>query len=77
MRLTLLTLEQAQAVGQMLARLAEWWARVREQLASVARCIAETARHLARFTDQARPALQRPDRPVWVSPYGLAPKGPR
>ncbi|WP_405893800.1 hypothetical protein OG272_16095 [Streptomyces sp. NBC_00104] len=77
MRLNLVTPEQAHAIRQTLARVAEWWARIREQLTALARRIGEAARHLVRLAEQARPVLRRPDRPAWASPYGPEPKGHR
>ncbi|MFF6801072.1 hypothetical protein [Streptomyces sp. NPDC012616] len=77
MRLTLLTPDQARAVGALFERLTAWWRRIREQLAALAQRIGEAARSLARHAVQVRAAARRPDRPAWASPYGPAPKGHR
>lgn len=74
MRITLLTPEQARAVGAAIERLAIWWQRLREQFAALAKQVAETARHLVRFTAVTR-ARVRTHRPAWASPYGPALKG--
>ncbi|MDQ0961966.1 hypothetical protein QFZ66_005844 [Streptomyces sp. B4I13] len=77
MRLTLLTPDQARAVGAALDRLAAWWRRLREQFTALARRVIDTARDLTRLADLAHAAVHRPDRPAWASPYGPAPKGHR
>ncbi|MEH0579037.1 MULTISPECIES: hypothetical protein [Streptomyces] len=74
MRITLLTPEQARAVGTALHRLAAWWRHFRDQLAALAERIAETTRHVTRFAAETR-ARVRTDRPAWASPYGPALKG--
>ncbi|MFB0617280.1 hypothetical protein [Streptomyces sp. AGS-58] len=77
MRITLLTGEQARAVGAALERLCTWWRRFRESLVALAKRIAETARHTVRLATQIRAVQARTDRPAWASPYGPAPKGHR
>ncbi|WP_019061757.1 hypothetical protein [Streptomyces prunicolor] len=76
MRNTLLTPELARAVGAALQRIAIWWRQLREQLAALAKRVAETTRHLVRFAARTR-ARVRTDRPAWASPYGPALKGHR
>ncbi|MFE3033077.1 hypothetical protein ACFXKY_15705 [Streptomyces canus] len=71
---TLLTPEQAHAVGAALQRLVAWWQRLREQFAALAERVTETTRHLVRFAARTR-ARVRTDRPAWASPYGPAPIG--
>jgi len=69
-----LTPEQARAVGEQLARVSEWFRQFCEQLRALARQVAEALRPVARLAEQLRPALERPDRPAWASPYGPPPR---
>ncbi|MFD3614449.1 hypothetical protein ACFWWT_04200 [Streptomyces sp. NPDC058676] len=74
MRITRLTPEQAQAVGQQLARIGAIFRRIVDALLEFARRLAQDLKPLARFAEQLRPALTRRDRPAWVSPYGPPPR---
>jgi hypothetical protein len=69
MRITLLTPEQARAVGAVLERLAVCWRRIREQLSALAKRVAETTRHLLRFAAETRAristATEATDRCLW------------
>ena len=72
-----LTPEDADAVGRALARAGEWFRRIWDQLRALARRIAEAIAPVVRQIEQLRPALARPDRPAWASPYGPPPRGRR
>ncbi|KUN37735.1 hypothetical protein AQJ30_15745 [Streptomyces longwoodensis] len=77
MRITLLTPEQARAVGAALDAARTWFQRLRKLLAWAAEQIRESAAHMQRLADYLRSVRFRPDRPAWASPYGPAPKGLR
>ncbi|MBC9731221.1 hypothetical protein [Streptomyces sp. TRM68367] len=66
-------------VRQALARLADWFRTLREQLAHLAHRLAEALAPLARLAQQARTHRGRRhrDRPAWASPYGPAPRRSR
>ncbi|CAL9610178.1 hypothetical protein SUDANB1_05609 [Streptomyces sp. enrichment culture] len=78
MRITRLTPEQARAIGEVFARVTDWFRTLYDQLRAFAARLAETLRPLVRLAEQIRqhPAARRRDRPAWASPYGPAPRRP-
>jgi hypothetical protein len=76
--------ERRAALRQQLARIADWFRALREQLTALAhrltqalRPLGEQLRGLAEHTAARRHRDRDRDRPAWCSPYGPAPRGRR
>jgi hypothetical protein len=80
MHITEHTSEQPGTTGEALARVADWFRALREQLTALARRLSQALRPLAEqlrtLGERLRtdPARRHRDRPAWCSPYGPAPR---